>query len=32
MKHIAVLLGAGLKVESRVGEGSEFFVIFEKEE
>lgn len=32
VKHIAVLLGAGLKVESRVGEGSEFFVIFEKEE
>ena len=29
VKHIAVLLGATLKVESNVGEGAEFFVIFE---
>lgn len=28
VKHIAVLFGASLKVESRVGEGTEFFVIF----
>lgn len=28
VKHIAALFGAVLKVESRVGEGSEFFVIF----
>lgn len=28
VKHIAVLFGASLKVESKVGEGSEFFVIF----
>ncbi len=32
VKHIAVLLGATLKVESCVGKGSEFFVIFKKEE
>lgn len=32
VKHIAVLFGATLKVESRVGEGTTFFVIFEKEE
>ena len=32
VKHIAVLLGAVLRVESCVGKGSEFFVIFEKEE
>lgn len=30
VKHIAVLFGATLKVESRVGEGSEFFVIFDE--
>lgn len=29
VKHIAVLFGASLKVESRVGEGAEFFVIFD---
>lgn len=28
VKHIAVLFGASLKVESSVGKGSEFFVIF----
>lgn len=28
VKHIAALFGAVLKVESKVGEGSEFFVIF----
>lgn len=28
VKHIAVLFNATLKVESRLGEGSEFFVIF----
>ena len=28
VKHIAVLFGASLKVESKVGEGTEFFVIF----
>lgn len=28
VKHIAALFGAALKVESKVGEGSEFFVIF----
>lgn len=32
VKHIAALLGAGLRVESSVGVGSEFFVIFDKEE
>lgn len=32
VKHIAVLLGASLKVESQVGEGTEFFVIFDMEE
>lgn len=32
VKHIAVLLGATLKVESRVGEGAEFFVIFDAED
>ncbi len=31
VKHIAVLFGASLKVESRVGEGTEFFVIFDAE-
>ena len=28
VKHIAVLFGASLKVESKVGEGTEFFVMF----
>lgn len=28
VKHIAVLFGASLKVESQVGKGTEFFVIF----
>ncbi|MDO5414756.1 MAG: ATP-binding protein [Bacillota bacterium] len=28
VKHIAVLFGASLKVESQVGEGAEFFVVF----
>ena len=32
VKHIAVLLGASLKVESQVGVGTEFFVIFDMEE
>lgn len=32
VKHIAVLFGASLKVESQVGEGTEFFVIFDKED
>lgn len=32
VKHIAVLFGASLKVESRVGEGTEFFVIFNEED
>ncbi len=32
VKHIAVLFGASLKVESRVGEGTEFFVIFDVED
>ena len=32
VKHIAVLFGASLKVESRVGEGTEFFVIFDAED
>ena len=31
VKHIAVLLGANLKVESQVGKGTEFFVIFNTE-
>lgn len=31
VKHIAVLFGASLKVESQVGKGTTFFVIFEKE-
>lgn len=31
VKHIAVLFGASLRVESRVGEGTEFFVIFNSE-
>lgn len=31
VKHIAVLFGASLKVESQVGEGTEFFVIFDAE-
>ena len=30
VKHIAVLFGANLKVESEVGKGSTFFVIFDK--
>lgn len=30
VKHIAVLFGAELKVESKVGEGTVFFVIFER--
>lgn len=29
VKHIAVLFGASLKVESEVGKGTEFFVIFD---
>ncbi len=32
VKHIAVLFGAVLKVESRVGKGTTFFVIFDREE
>ena len=32
VKHIAVLFGASLKVESNVGEGTEFFVIFNLDE
>lgn len=32
VKHIAVLFGASLKVESQVGVGTEFFVIFDMEE
>lgn len=32
VKHIAVLFGAALKVESQVGKGTEFFVIFDREE
>lgn len=32
VKHIAVLFGASLKVESKVGEGTEFFIIFDMEE
>ena len=32
VKHIAVLFGASLKVESKVGEGAEFFVIFNVED
>ena len=32
VKHIAVLFGATLKVESRVGKGTTFFVIFDREE
>lgn len=32
VKHIAALFGAGLRVESQIGEGTTFFVIFEKEE
>lgn len=32
VKHIAALLGAGLKVESSLGKGSTFFVIFPREE
>ncbi len=32
VKHIAVLFGASLKVESKVGEGTEFFVIFNSSE
>ena len=32
IKHIAVLFGAALKVESQVGKGTEFFVIFDREE
>ena len=32
VKHIAVLFGAALRVESQVGEGTEFFVIFDREE
>lgn len=32
VKHIAVLLNASLKVESQVGKGTTFFVIFKKEE
>ena len=32
VKHIAVLFGAVLKVESQVGKGTEFFVIFDREE
>ena len=32
VKHIAALFGADLKVESRIGEGSTFFVIFKREE
>lgn len=31
VKHIAVLFGASLKVESKVGEGAEFFVIFKED-
>lgn len=31
VKHIAVLFGASLKVESQVGEGTEFFIIFNEE-
>lgn len=30
VKHIAVLLGAKLKVESQVGEGTTFYVIFDR--
>ena len=32
VKHIAALFGAELKVESSIGKGSTFFVIFEKNE
>ncbi len=32
VKHIAVLFGAALKVESQVGKGTTFFVIFDREE
>jgi len=32
VKHIAVLFGASLKVKSKVGEGSEFFVVFKAED
>ncbi|MBQ4596422.1 MAG: hypothetical protein IJB14_05565, partial [Firmicutes bacterium] len=32
VKHIAVLFGASLKVKSQVGEGTEFFVIFDAED
>lgn len=32
VKHIAVLFGSSLKVESQMGKGTTFFVIFEKEE
>ncbi len=32
VKHIAVLFGASLNVESQVGEGTEFFVIFNEED
>ncbi len=31
VKHIAVLFGAALKVESQVGKGTTFFVIFDEE-
>ncbi len=32
VKHIAALFGAALKVESEVGKGTEFFIIFDTEE
>ena len=32
VKHIAALFGSDLKVESRIGEGTTFFVIFKREE
>lgn len=32
VKHIAVLFGASLKVKSQVGEGAEFFVIFNSDD
>ena len=31
VKHIAVLFGAALRVESQVGEGTEFFAVFDTE-